>query len=318
MRAAPAIAGLLAFGLFCGCGRSKSGSEQAAVPPGSTPPREWSVEPGQRVGLLEASGSEVDLAQHYGAANVGQATIDMGEGEMATGSVLFAPDSLKRIHIIWKDAEGKRLPDMAILRGHRSMWTFPAGVSLGTSLRELEQRNGRPFILLGFGWDMEGFVKSWDGGRLDTSLTGRVKVYLAPDPALRASPDYAAVQGDREYLSNSPTMERLNPAVYQIIADFHPPLTPADTAGARAYRIGEEDSGKEFSYAVSSRFTVILDERKHPQTSLAPKPAGIIGRVQNIPSVEPPLYAASFEAVRPGRCLLTAKDFRVMIEVTEK
>ena len=309
---------LLALALVANCGRSKPASEQAAAPHGPTPPREWTIEPGQRVGLLEASGSEVDLAQSYGAANVGQATIDMGEGEMATGTVLFPPDSLRRIHIIWKDAEGKRLPDVAILRGHRSIWTLPSGVSLGTSLRELEEKNGRPFLLLGFGGNMEGFIKSWNRGKLDTALTARVKLYLAPDPAMQASPESSEVQGDREYLSNSPGMDRLNPTVYQIIADFHPPLTPADTAGARAYRIGEEDNGKEFSYAAASRFTVILDERKHSQNSLAPKPAGIIGRAQNIPSVEPPLYAASFEAVRPGRCVLTAKGFRVMIQVTDK
>lgn len=318
MRVSPALAGLVAFGLLFGCGRSKPASEQVAAPHGPTPPREWSIEPGQHIGLLEASGSEVDLAQSYGPANVGQATIDMGEGEMATGTVLFPPDSLRRIHIIWKDAEGKRLPDVAILRGHRSIWTLPSGVSLGTSLRELEEKNGRPFVLLGFGGDMEGFIKSWNGGKLDTALTARVKLYLAPDPAMRMNPESTEVQGDREYLSNSPGMDRLNPTVYQIIADFHPPLTPADTAGARAYRIGEEDNGKEFSYAATSRFTVILDERKHPQNSLAPKPPGIIGRVQNIPPVQPPLYAASFEAVRPGRCVLTAKDFRVLIQVTDK
>jgi len=276
------------------------------------------VDPGQRIGLLRASGSEADLAQAYGAANVGQATIDMGEGELVPGTVLFPADSLRRVHIIWKDSEGRRFPDVAIVRGYRSAWILPESVSLGTRLSDLERRNGRPFRLLGFGWDMEGLVTSWGGGRLDTALSGRVKLYLAPDSAGRAIPEYVQAQGDSEYSSDAPAMRRLNPTVYQIIADFHPPLTPADTAGARAYRIGEQDNGKEFSYAVRSRFTVILDERTHPQIMLAPQPAGIIGRVQSSAHVDAPLYAATFDAVRPGRCALTAKGFRVNILVTEK
>ena len=303
--------------LAAGCGHSKPASK-TPTPAKPEPPKEWSVEPGQRIGLLEASGSEADLAQAYGAANVGQATIDMGEGELASGTVLFPADSLRRVHILWKDGEGRRLPDVAIFRGYRSSWILPESVSLGTRLSDLERRNGRPFHLLGFGWDMEGLVTSWDGGRLDKALTGRIKLYLSPDSAGRAIPDYADAQGDREYESNSAAMQRLNPAVYQILADFHPPLTPADTAGARAYRIGEQDNGKVFSYAARSRFTVILDERTHPQVTLTPTPNGVIGRVQNLPHVDPPLYAATFEAERPGRCVLAAKGFRVSILVTDK
>jgi hypothetical protein len=302
--------------LAVGCGRSKSASVHTPAKP--TPPREWSVDPGQRIGLLQASGTEADLAQAYGAANVGQATIDMGEGELAPGTVLFPADSLRRVHILWKDSEGRRLPDVAIFRGYRSRWIFPESVSLGTHLSDLERRNGRPFRLLGFGWDMEGLVTSWGGGRLDTALSARVKLYVAPDSVGRGIPDYAQAQGDSEYASDAPAMRRLDPAVYQIIADFHPPLTPADTAGARAYRIGEQDNGKEFSYAVRSQFTVILNERQHPAITLTPIPTGIVGRTQNLTSAAPPLYAATFEAVRPGRCAIVAKGFRVSILVTDK
>jgi len=303
--------------LAVGCGHSKPASETSA-PAKPLPPREWSVEPGQRIGLLEASGTEVDLAHAYGAANVGQATIDMGEGDLASGTVLFPADSLRRVHILWKDGEARRFPDVAILRGYRSVWSFPESVSLGTRLSDLERRNGRPFRLLGFGWGMEGFVTSWGGGYLDSGLSGRVKLYLAPDSAGRSTPDYAQAQGEQEFDSNSPAMQRLNPAVYQIIADFHPPLTPADTADARGYRITEQDNGRELSYAVGSRFTVILDEGTHPQTTLAPQPAGIVGRVETLPRVDRPLYEATFEAARPGRCTLSAKGFRVTILVTEK
>jgi len=217
--------------LAVGCGRSKPASLQTAGKP--TPPREWSVDPGQRIGLLPTSGTEADLARAYGAANVGQATIDMGEGETAPGTVLFPADSLRRVHVLWKDSEGRRFPDVAIFRGYRSRWIFPESVSLGTRLSDLERRNGRPFRLLGFGWDMEGLVTSWAGGRLDKALSREVKLYLAPDSLGRAIPEYAEAEGDSEYSSDAPAMRRLNPTVYQIIADFHPSLTPADTARAR-------------------------------------------------------------------------------------
>jgi hypothetical protein len=93
------------------------------------------------------------------------------------------------------------------------------GISLGTTLQELERLNGRPFKLAGFGWDYSGVVIDWAGGSLDSSLAG-VKLYLDPGPAAYESTTYSQVLGDREYSSDLAPMQQLTPRVYQIFVDF--------------------------------------------------------------------------------------------------
>jgi hypothetical protein len=155
----------------------------------------------------------------YGPPNVRQAQIQLGEGETAPGTVLFPDDSLKRIEILWQDVPRRRFPSRAILRGSKSVWKLPRGISLGTSLRELEGMNGSPFTLAGFAWDYEGVVFSWAGGALDTALAG-AKLYLAPDGKARSDSAYGRTLGDREYSSSVEAMQQMNPRVYQIFVDF--------------------------------------------------------------------------------------------------
>jgi hypothetical protein len=118
-------------------------------------------------------------------------------------------------------AEAVRIerPARFILRGSRSKWTVGPGISLGTSLQELERINGRPFTLAGFGWDYAGVINEWRGGALDSALAG-VKLYLDPGPAQYESAAYSQVLGDRDYSSSLPPMQQLNPRVAQIYVDF--------------------------------------------------------------------------------------------------
>ena len=93
------------------------------------------------------------------------------------------------------------------------------GISLGTSLQELEHLNGRPFTLAGFGWDYAGVITDWNGGALDSVLT-RVKLYLDPGPAQYESAPYSQVLGDRDYSSSMTAMQQLNPRVRQVFIDY--------------------------------------------------------------------------------------------------
>ena len=58
-----------------------------------------------------------------------------------------------------------------------------AGISLGTSLRELERANGGPFRLVGFGSDVQGTILPWQSERLGGATVDgcRVRIRLAPD-----------------------------------------------------------------------------------------------------------------------------------------
>jgi hypothetical protein len=148
--------------------------------------------------------------------------IELGEGETAPGTVLFPGDSLRRAEIVWQDTVNRRQPARVILRGTRSEWRLPFGITLGTTLQELERLNRGPFTLAGFGWDYAGVITDWNGGALDSALAG-IKLYLDPGPAAHQSPAYSQVLGDRDYASSLPPMQQLNPRVYQIFVDFGEP-----------------------------------------------------------------------------------------------
>jgi hypothetical protein len=177
------------------------------------------VNPRSGNGPLTPEGSEIELRERYGPSAVDSARIELGEGETTPGAVLYPGDSLRRAEIVWKDTLSRRRPARVILRGTRSKWQVGRGISLGTSLQELERLNGRPFILAGFGWDYAGVVTDWKGGALDSTLAG-IKLYLDPGPAQQQSAAYSQVLGDRDYSSDLPAMQQLNPKVGQIFVDF--------------------------------------------------------------------------------------------------
>jgi hypothetical protein len=222
---------VLAWGLaLAGCGpRSDDAPTRDAGTPKSAPSAEsdtardsapqWTIVPGRSAGALTLESSEADLRRHYGASAVESARIQLGEGETAPGTVLYPGDSLRRAEILWQDTVNRRRPARLVLRGMRSLWHADRGISLGTSLQELERLNGRPFTLAGFGWDYGGVITDWLGGTLASTLAG-VKLYLDPGPAQYESAPYSQVLGDRDYSSSIPAMRQLAPRVTQIFVDF--------------------------------------------------------------------------------------------------
>jgi hypothetical protein len=179
----------------------------------------WQIIPGRSAGSIISTSSEADLAKHFGGAAVKLIRVELGEGETTPGTVLFPDDSSRRAEIIWQDTVGRSRPSRLVLRGSRSRWTVGPNISLGTSLKDLERINGRPFTLAGFGWDYAGVVTEWGGGALDSALAG-VRLYLDPGPSQYQSAPYSQVLGDRDYSSALPPMQQLNPRVAQIFVDF--------------------------------------------------------------------------------------------------
>lgn len=216
-RASVLIASVLALAAGA-CGRSEPRSE----PPPRAAAEDWGIVPGRGAGALGPASTAQDLALAYGAANVRDSSIALGEGETSPGTLLFPDDPQRRMEILWHDPAARRSPRRLVLRGERSRWMLPRDVSLGTSLSRLEELNGRPFRLAGFGWDYAGAVTSWEGGALDPLLQG-VYVYLAPRIEERAGAPYGRLQGDREFRSSNPDMRALDPRVYQVFVDFAEP-----------------------------------------------------------------------------------------------
>jgi hypothetical protein len=226
------LAGILLVGACSGrpekASRPAAGSSDSSTHPApsgesaDSVPSEWRIIPGSAAGPVTSQSSEAELRQHYGAASIESTRIQIGEGETMAGVVLYPDDSLRRAEIIWQDSVNRRRPARMILRGSQSRWRVNNGISLGTSLQDLERLNGRAFILAGFGWDYAGVVTDWKGGALDSALAG-VKLYLDPGPAQHESAPYSQVLGDRDYSSALPAMQQLNPRVAQIFVDFEGP-----------------------------------------------------------------------------------------------
>lgn len=178
--------------------------------------------PGGKSGAITTRTSEADLIRVYGRDNLAWGEIHIGEGYSQPGTILFPGDTLKRLEVLWKDPE-KRQPQQARISGAKSVWKTIHGITLGTSLKQLESINRRPFLLTGFEWDYSGTATSWRDGVLESAFAanGRVLLRLMPAPGT----DYRQMRpvlGDRDYSSGHPVMQKLNPAVYQIIWEFKP------------------------------------------------------------------------------------------------
>jgi hypothetical protein len=75
------------------------------------------------------------------------------------------------------------------------------------------------------------------------------------------------------------------------------------------------DNGRTFSYRLTDRFSVFLDDTKYPVNDLTCTPDGTIGYVSNGSLGGLNHYPIMFEAVAAGTCRLVDHDFHVEIVV---
>lgn len=190
---------------------------------------EWLIIPGVSVGKINANTSKPTLIKLFGKRNVKSANIKRGEGESTPGTILFPNDPEKKLEIIWKNGETKSKPLYVLIRGrHRAIWKTKNGISLGTSLKEIERINGKPFTLAGFGWDGQGTIFDFNGGKLcaagycqEFDEHGNYKtrkIYISVQPKVDFNDKgftrlYRQVEGDRSFSSGHPAMQQLNPTV---------------------------------------------------------------------------------------------------------
>jgi len=186
---------------------------------------DWLIVPGERVGPISASTSDAAVQDIFGVENVEAIDVQLGEGFSEPGTAVFPNDALKRIEIVWSDGN-RSAPKEIRITGESSSWKTAEGVSLGSTLKEIEQLNGSPFRLLGFAFDYGGTITDCGRGRLlmlgcdsagSTSQERQIVLRLSPSAEARALLEYRQVIGDREFSSAHPAMQALNPRVYQMI-----------------------------------------------------------------------------------------------------
>ena len=207
----------------------------------------WLVAPGKSVGPITAQTLPGDLRGLFGARNVKDAMVSSGgDAEPGPATVVHGDDLTSALTIFW-DKPGKGLHPASTAhldsinlcygnanRPETCKWHLANNVSFGTSLRELERLNRRPFHLEGFGWDYSGTVMNWNGGDLERLLNrcGRLLLRLEPryspiGPTAEQQKVYEQATGDRDFLSSNPAMQQLNPVVYAIVFVFPTGNCPA-------------------------------------------------------------------------------------------
>jgi hypothetical protein len=188
----------------------------------------WQIVPGRSVGPITRDTSEKKMIEIFGVTNVKRVAVDVGEGEKQDGTVLFPDDPQKKAYVLWNDPATRLHPETVSIRGKNTVWKTDRGVTIGTPLTAIEELNGGPFALTGFGWDYEGTIVNSNGGKMTElgvgsveDVTGRTLLLrLAPSGKFRATPEYKKVLGDKVFLSGDTAMQKLNPVVYEMIVEF--------------------------------------------------------------------------------------------------
>lgn len=183
----------------------------------------------QAADLLACSGpfardaDEAALIKVFGAGNVQRARIEIGEGEKASGAILFPRDKKRRLELIWRDGKKRRGPGTIYVR-EGSAWAVagPAGkrLAIGSALAAVEAANGKPFSILGFDWDYSGTAADWQGGKLASAFGGcRLTIRFGyPEGADAKALD--RLSGDKEFSSANPDMRLVKPTAYEILLSW--------------------------------------------------------------------------------------------------
>lgn len=167
-----------------------------------------------------ATTSAADLAERFGPANVQDAIIEGGEGARFPGAKLFPGDPAREVEITWHDPIARRGVASAAIYAAESRWIGPGGVRIGSTLNDVQQANGQPFQLFGFGWDYGGAVADWGSG----ALGGECRLIAILEPAADTAGE---ALGERLFASDDPAMRAAEPRVAMIAVGWPPPTVSA-------------------------------------------------------------------------------------------
>jgi len=184
---------------------------------------DWLIVPGKRVGPITAAATRADLVPILGSKNLEDDEIQTSDMATEIGTKVFWGQPDIALAIFWvSDAPDARIRRVRICPNQelpgKCRWHTAEGITLGTSLKELEHLNAHAFQLNGFDWGFGGLVTSWGGGRLEkfAAICGGINLRLDPAPG-NASDERARllddVEAEEEFASSHGSMQALNPVV---------------------------------------------------------------------------------------------------------
>ena len=174
----------------------------------SSPTNKYIVAPKTKVGEITRTSSEADLIKIYGKENLKRTSIPLGEGMEIEGTILF-PHTNKELTIQWKDNFSQ--PNIITISTNQTVWKTSSGITIGTTLNEVEKINEDTFKLTGFEWDYPGRTVSWEKGALSTAL----QIDFESDVSLPWK-EYEQVMGSDSFSSDNQIMRKLNLKVTHI------------------------------------------------------------------------------------------------------
>jgi hypothetical protein len=192
---------------------------------------DYVIVPGVRIGPIMPSSTESELRRVFGMAAV-KAEVEIGEGFTEPGLKIYKDDPARALAVLWNNDTPPHPKTVLICQDvldGRCRWRTADDIGKRTTLSDLERRNGRPFVLTGWGWDYGGGVLSWEGGKLQAALRRRGGLMLTLCPRTNKDGEYVpavtadevtAVSGDKEISSSFPVMQKLDPYVCGMSLQF--------------------------------------------------------------------------------------------------
>jgi len=187
---------------------------------------DWLLVPSKRAGPITAGATRADLVRLFGAANVTDGETNIADIGPLKCTRVFPKQKDSTATVVW--AEGKTNKKIEVIvfceeaEGSACRWRTSDGIGFGSTLDAIEKLNGRPFKLNGFGWDYGGRITSWEGGRLQSWVNqcASISLVMNPSDAGMASPDYGNFAGEKEVLSSTPALRKLDVRVNEIDFSF--------------------------------------------------------------------------------------------------
>lgn len=194
--------------LVLSCALSVGAMADIAPPPKPVP---QTVQELSCKGPFTKAATHASLVKHFGAKNVGWETVDGPEGSTYQVTAIFPKDPAKRLEVVWRDEAARKDPLSIDVKSQSTLWTGPGGLAVKMPIAAVEKRNGKPFMLAGFQWDMWGWVLDWKGGKLPAAA----KMAGCDSYTVRFNEtgDSSKAVGEGPYTSNAKGMKRAKPVV---------------------------------------------------------------------------------------------------------
>jgi hypothetical protein len=176
---------------------------------------DWLCIPGERVGPITSKTSEKQLIELFGEENVRREQIVVGEGVGYETATFVFKDSKDEIVVRWLDDQPFEKPESISIYKEGTQWRTPEGITIGTSLSELNEMNGKEFSITHLGWEFGGYVGSLNNGAFSRHKERGIAIRLAEQEDVDLPMEFY-----RDYFSSYEILSYVDMAVDLIRINF--------------------------------------------------------------------------------------------------